>query len=324
MLRTRFTEAFEVERPVVLAPMSLHASGSLAAAVSAAGGLGTFGALHRSDSATWVHEEAARVRAATDRPFGVGFITFFLDPDDPGFAATEDEHPAVVFLSFGEPGPWVERAHAAGAKVLCQVQHLAGADEAVEAGADAIVAEGHEAGGHTGAMGTLPFVATVAARHPEVPLLAAGGIGDGRTLAAALVAGADGAVMGTAFLSCPESQEVDSAYKDLVVQSDGGDTVATHAYDVLSGMPWPAGVVDRVHRNALTARWEGREAELRARREEVALEHTAVEDEPDERAVRFGQSAAFVSEARPAGEVLRACCEQAEEVLRSRPGGLLA
>lgn len=323
MLRTRFTEAFGVEHPVVLAPMSLHASGSLAAAVSAAGGLGTFGAMHRTDSATWVHEEATRVRATTDRPFGVGFITAFLDPADAGFAATERERPAVVFLSFGDPGPWVERAHAAGAQVVCQVQHLAGADEAVEAGADAVVAEGHEAGGHTGAMGTLPFVAAVAARHPDVPLLAAGGIGDGRTLAAALVAGADGAVMGTAFLSCPESQVVDGAYKELVVRSDGGDTVATRAYDLLSGAPWPAGTVDRVHRNALTARWEGREAELRDRRDEVAAEHAAVEHEPEERPVRFGQSAAFVSGDRSAAEVLRACCEQAEALLRSRPGRVL-
>ncbi len=327
MLRTRFTEMFGLAYPLMSAPMALHSGGTLAGAVSAAGALGSFGGVHTSGDPEWIHSEVAKVRARTDRPFAIGFITDFIPFVEPLFEAALVEQPSLIALSFGDPTPWVERCKAAGCRVACQVQTQAHADLAVAAGADLLVAQGTEAGGHTGSMAMLPLLAAVAERHPGTPLLAAGGIGDGRTLAAALTAGADGAWMGTAFLATPEAIEVDDAYKELVVASDGTDTVFTHAYDIVSGFPWPEGIGERVRRNRFTDEWADREDELRQRREEVAAARPGRMDDPSQdpetREVLYGQSARFVTGVRPVAEVVHEICETAERHLRSRPGSVL-
>jgi nitronate monooxygenase len=327
MLQTRFTEMFGLSYPVMSAPMALHSGGTLAGAVSAAGALGSFGGIHLSGDPEWIHSEVAKVRARTDRAFAIGFITDFLPFAEQLFEAALTERPALIALSFGDPTPWMERCKAAGCRVACQVQTHALADLAVEAGADLLVAQGTEAGGHTGSMSLLPLLSGVAERHPGIPLLAAGGIGDGRTLAAALTAGADGAWMGTAFLTTPEAVEIDDAYKELIVASDGTDTVFTRAYDIVSGYPWPEGIGERVRRNRFTDEWAGREDELRRRREEVAATRPARRDDPSQdpetREILYGQSARFVAAPRPAEEVVRAVCDAAERQLRSRPGSLL-
>src|SRR5439155_9618190 len=241
MLSTRFTEMFGLTYPVMSAPMALHSGGTLAAAVSAAGGLGSFGGTHPVKGPEWIREEIAAIRATTDRPFAVGFITPFLPFTAPLLEAAVAERPAAVAFSFADPQPWVDEAKATGARVICQVQNYRDAELAVAAGADVLVAQGTEAGGHTGTMGLLPFLAGVVERYPDVPVLAAGGVADGRTLAAALMVGADGAWLGTAFLATPEAVEVHDLHKDFIVASDGTDTVFTRVYDIVSGMPWPAG-----------------------------------------------------------------------------------
>lgn len=314
MLRTRFTELFDIEHPVMSAPMAMHSGGTLAAAVSAAGGLGSFGGIHRTGGPAWVTAQAELVRSRTDRPFAIGFITTFLQFAEPLFDAALAARPEAIALSFGDPVPWIERVRSTGARVLCQVQTMADADIAVDAGADVLVVQGTEAGGHTGAMSLLPFLAAVASRHPAVPLLAAGGIGDGRTLAAAMVAGADGAWLGTAFLATPEAVEIGDAHKQAIVASDGGDTVFTRSYDIASGLPWPAGIGERVRRDAFTDEWAEREVELQSRRGDVTP------PEP----VLYGESAAFVDAVRPAADVVHEVCAEAERVLRSRPGEVLA
>jgi nitronate monooxygenase len=296
MLRTRFTEMFGLDHPVMSAPMALHSGGTLAAAVSAAGGLGSFGGVHPAKGPEWIQAEIAAIRAATDRPFAVGFITAFLPLfGSPLFEATLAEGPPAVALSFGDPRPRIDQARDAGARVMCQVQNYEDAALAVDAGADILVAQGTEAGGHTGTMSLLPFLAGVVARYPDVPVLAAGGIADGRTLAAALTAGADGAWLGTAFLATPEAVEVHDVHKELIVQSDGADTVFTRAYDIVSGLPWPAGIGERVRRNRFTDEWMEREAELQARREEFAHPPGRVPfgqpPEPDTDDVLYGQGA---------------------------------
>lgn len=328
MLRTRFTEMFGLEHPIMSAPMALHSGGRLAGAVSAAGGLGAFGGVHPAKGPDWIKGEIALVREVTDRPFAVGFITPFLTVFGPLFEATLAGRPDVVALSFGDPRPWLDQAKAAGARVMCQVQTYADAETAVAAGADILVAQGNEAGGHTGTMGLLPFLAGVVARYPDIPVLAAGGIGDGRTLAAALTAGADGAWLGTAFLATSEAVEVHDLSKELIVASDGGDTVFTRAYDIVSGLPWPPTIGARVRRNRFTDEWAGREAELQLRREEFARppDENPFEHPPDldRDEVAYGQSAGFVTTVRPAAEVLRTVSEEAEAILRSRSPALLA
>ncbi len=327
MLRTRFMEMFGLTYPVMSAPMALHSGGTIAAAVSAAGGLGSFGGIHPAKGPDWIRDEIAIIRARTDRPFAVGFITPFLTFAAPLFEAVVGERPAAVALSFADPRPWIDQAKASGARVICQVQNYDDAELAVVAGADVLVAQGTEAGGHTGTMSLLPFLAGVVDRYPDVPVLAAGGIGDGRTLAAALTAGADGAWLGTAFLATPEAVEVHDVHKDLIVRSDGTDTVFTRVYDIVSGLPWPAGIGERVRRNRFTDEWSGREAVLRDRREEIAppAGSNPFEQPPDPEtsAVLYGQSAGFVKAIRPAAEVLRTVSEDAERILRSRPTAIL-
>jgi nitronate monooxygenase len=318
---------FGLRHPVMSAPMALHSGGTLAAAVSAAGGLGSFGGFQPWLGPPFIEEQVAVLRKETDAPFGIGFITPFLPSTMPLFEAAVAARPAVIALSFSDPGPYVGPAKATGAAVMCQVQTMRAADEAVEAGADVLVVQGTEAGGHTGEMSLLPFLAAAVARHPGLPVLAAGGIGDGRTLAAALLAGADGAWMGTAFLATPEAVEVHDVHKNMVVASDGGDTVWTRSYDIVQGFPWPEGIGERVHRNSFTEQWTGREQELTARREEFAPADGenpfAAVPEPDRDSVLYGQSAAFVPRVRPAAEVLETVTAAAEEILRSRPAALL-
>ncbi|HZQ78677.1 MAG TPA: nitronate monooxygenase [Acidimicrobiia bacterium] len=329
MLRTRFTELFGLTYPVMSAPMALHSGGRLAGAVSAAGGLGAFGGIRPAAGPDWIAGEVEALRAvAGEAAFAVGFITAFLPMFEPLFEATLEARPAAVALSFGDPESWLDRVRKAGARTMCQVQTFEEAARAVEAGVDVLVVQGTEAGGHTGHMSLLPFLAGAAARWPEVPLLAAGGIADGRTLAAALTAGADGAWVGTAFLACPEAVEVHDLHKELIVASDGGDTVLTRAYDIVSGLPWPAGIGERTRRNRFTDEWADREAELVARRGEFARLPGAnpfgAPPDPERDEVLYGQGAGFVTAVRPAGEVLRTICDEAEAILRTRPGRLLA
>ena len=284
--------------------------------------------MHPSGDPEWIRSEIGNVRATTQRPFVIGFITDFIPFVEPLFEATLAESPAAVALSFGDPRPWVSRCRAAGVRVICQVQTVGDADLAVAAGADVLVAQGNEAGGHTGSMGLLPLLSAVVARHAGLPVLAAGGIAEGRALAAALAAGADGAWMGTAFLATPEAIEVSDEHKRLIVDSDGSDTVFTRTYDILHGYPWPVGIGERVRRNRFTDRWTDREAELDQRKGEFAdlglPGGGGFDEDLEEREVIYGQSARFVDCVRPAAEIVRSVCDEAERVLADRSRSLLS
>jgi len=321
MLRTRLTELFGIDYPLMSAPMAMHSGGKLAAAVSTAGGLGSFGGINSEKGPDWLREEIAHIRSQTDAPFGVGFITPFLPMFDGHFNAVLDERVPIVALSFGSPQPWLDKAKTAGAKVICQAQSLAHAQEAVDGGADVLIAQGNEAGGHTGIMNLLPLLVSFLDRFPKVPVLASGGIASGRALAAVLAAGADGASSGTAFLATPECVQVPEEHKRIIVESDGEDTVFTRAYDVLWGAPWPEGIAERGRRNRFTDEWTGREDEVAARRQELQARVQASVNNFEasgDRGVLYGQSAGAVHAVRPAAEVLREICDDAERILRER------
>ncbi len=312
MLRTRFTERFGVEHPIIAAPMGGLSDGRLAAAVSGAGALGSFQALHPTKRVDWVLEQIETTRAATDRPFAVGFITEFIRFDPPRFDAVLDARVPIVALSFGEPAPYIAAAHDAGSQVICQVQTVRDAVAAVDVGADAIAAQGTEAGGHTGTMGLLPLLGSVLDACPDVPVLAAGGVASGRTLAGVLAMGADAAWIGSAFIATTEASPGDERTKDLIVASDGTDTVWTRAYDILDGLPWPEGIGERVRANQFTRRWAGHEEALRTRRAEI---ERPMGPDLDERDVLYGQSAAFVHSVRPAAQVVTEIVADAERFL---------
>lgn len=263
---TRFTRAFGVAHPIACAPMALIAGGRLTEAVSAAGGLGILGGGYAgiTGSEPDLDTELAQVRS---RPFGVGFITWALAKSPASLETALAYEPDYIFLSFGDPGPFAARIHDTGAGLICQVQTLEQVAPALDAGAGVIVAQGSEAGGHGAARGTLPLVPEIAdylaGRSPDTLLLAAGGIADGRGLAASLMLGADGALVGSRFWSSAEAL-TPVAQTDRAAAASGDGTVRTTAIDALRGMPWPEPYSYRLLRNRLTDQWAGREAEARA------------------------------------------------------------
>jgi nitronate monooxygenase len=329
MIATKITKRFGLKYPIMCAPMALHSGGKLAAAVSQAGALGSFGGLHPRKAADWLLNEIAYIRSVTDAPFALGFISDFIPAFPQFFDAALEAKPPVIAFSFGNPEPWLSRAKASGATVMCQVQTMEHARNAVAAGADILVVQGNEAGGHTGRMSLLALLTQVLNKFPEVPALAAGGMASGRALAGALAAGAEGAWVGTAFLATPEAVEVSNDHKQRIVQSDGENTVYTQAFDIVEekvfGIKWPEGIAMRAYRNRFAERWHEREDELRRRINEVAPEYAQKleQRDPEETALPMGQSAAFVHDLRPAAEVVRAIGEEAERVLRERSSQLL-
>ena len=317
MLRTRFTDLLGLDYPVMSAPMSNHSGGQLAAAVSLAGGLGTFGGTN-DFGPEWLREQIAYVRSQTARPFGVGFISQLIEYNTANIEIALEERVPVFIFSFANPDPWVRRARDAGAVTICQVQSLELAQQSVDAGADALLAQGNEAGGHTGEINLLPLLVNLVERYPHLPVLAAGGITTGRALAGVLGAGAEGASLGTAMLTTPEAVEVPETFKERIILSDGQDSTFTRLYDLLGARPWPEGIAGRVYRNRLVREWDGRDAEVLARREELASDVAAARanGDPELSAVYMGQGAGHVTAIRPAAEVLRDICDGAEAILR--------
>ena len=224
-LKTRLTERLGITHPVLSAPMAFVGGGRLAAAVSGAGGLGLIGGGY--GDAGWLEEQ---FRAAGNAPVGCGFITWSLAQNPHLLDLVLEHKPAALFLSFGDPVPFGKKIADAGTLLICQVQSMADARAAVEAGAGIIVAQGAEAGGHGERRATLPFVPEVAdflaGAAPDTLLCAAGGIADGRGLAAALMLGADGVVVGSRFTAAEEAL-VFPGWHDALMAAHGDATVQT-------------------------------------------------------------------------------------------------
>ncbi len=272
MIQTRLTSMFDLQYPIVLAPMGSVSGGHLAAEVSNAGGLGMVGGGYGDPS--WLRQELARVKARTDRAWGVGFITWSIDRSRIELAL--EHQPAALMLSFGDPRPYGPLVRSAGCKLICQVQDLEGARIAQEAGADLIVAQGSEAGGHGARRATLPLVPAVVDAVAPTPVLAAGGIADGRGLAAALMLGAQGVLLGTRFYASVEALGTDEA-KRRIVAAQGAETARTRVFDIVRSLAWPTENTGRALRNGFLDRWHGREDALaKAREPEGAAYHDAV------------------------------------------------
>lgn len=272
-LSTPFTDVMSIEHPIALAPMGGSAGGALAAAVSNGGGLGLVGG-GRGDR-EWLERELAIVTARTGKPWGVGFLTWAIDIDTVDWAL--DQRPHAVMLSFGDPGRFAARVRAAGMPLIIQVTDLDEAKRAVDVGADLIVAQGAEAGGHGGRRATLPFVPVVVDLAAPTPVLAAGGIADGRGLAAALALGAAGALIGTRFQASHEAI-VPAEVRKAIVDGHGADTERTRVLDLAGGSGWPAKYTARVLRNAFVDRWRNRAEELAHDRNAHRAYRQAVDD----------------------------------------------
>ena len=258
-LSTEFTELFGVRHPIALAPMGGSAGGALAAAVSRGGGLGMLGA--GDGDREWLDRELPIVASGTDHPWGVGFLTWAIDAG--GVERALEYGPRAVMLSFGDPSPFVELIRQAGTVLIIQVTDLEEARQAVDLGADVIVAQGAEAGGHGARRGrsTLPFVPVVVDLAAPVPVLAAGGIADGRGLAAALALGAAGALIGTRFQATAEAL-VDPATTKAIIEGRGQDTERSSVLDIARDSRWPSTYSARTLGHPYLDRWRDREAEL--------------------------------------------------------------
>lgn len=266
-METPVTRLLGIRYPILLAPMGAVAGGALAAAVAQAGGFGMIGPGYLDES--WIGRE---FDAAGNAPVGIGFITWHLaqHPERLGFALARK--PAAVMLSFGDAAPFVDQIRGSGAKLIMQVQTLGDARRAAELGADLIVAQGGEAGGH-GAIGrgTLPLTAAMVDAVAPIPVVAAGGIADGRGLAAALALGAAGALVGTRFFATQEALGHPAAKAGLVT-GQGDATVRTTVFDVIRKIDWPKPFTGRALRNRTVETWHGRENELVA---DIDRQHAA-------------------------------------------------
>ena len=325
LISTRLTERFGIRHPIVCAPMGLVTGGKLAAAVSNAGGLGIVGGAY---AGTLGGEPDLETELARAKPykFGVGFITWALARAPNMLAKALKHSPFCVMLSFGDPRPFAAEIHEAAAHLICQVQLFSQIEPALEAGAAAIVVQGAEAGGHGATRSTFPFVPEAAdylkQHSPETLLIAAGGIADGRGLAAALMLGADGVLVGTRFWASAEAL-TPTSHTDKAIGVSGDGTVRTKALDALRGVPWPREYSFRILKNKLTGEWADREEEAFRAFGALSAKYAEAraQNDLDTAAVVCGEAVGLLRDRPPAAAVVNAMVSQAADLLRN--GGRL-
>ncbi|WP_328396255.1 NAD(P)H-dependent flavin oxidoreductase [Nocardia sp. NBC_00416] len=318
MLSTPWSRETGLRVPIVNAPMGGVAGGRLAAAVTAAGGLGMIG----MGSTGTVSRLTGELESLGDisGPFGIGLVDW-VRAREPGLLdAALAARPALIAIGFTEDFSWVDRVHRHGVATATQVYDAEHAWRAA-AGVDVIVARGAEGGGHGApTLATLPLLDAVL-DAVDVPVLAAGGISSGRTLAAVLAAGAAGAWLGTRLSISTEALTPDRT-REALLRAHGTDTLTTRVFDIGQNLPWPPRYPSRVLRNDFTRRWAGREndvADATAARDALAAAMAA--DDPAVAPVDAGQGVGMLTESRPAGRIIDELCSVAERALRSWAAG---
>jgi nitronate monooxygenase len=318
-IRTSLTKRLGISHPILLAPMDVVSDARLTAAVSAAGGLGILGGGYGDEQ--WLARELDLL-ANFQTSFGVGFITWSMAKQPKLLDLALERKPAAVMLSFGDPAPFVDRIKRAGAILICQIQSIALAKQAAASGADILVAQGTEAGGHGASRGLISLVPEVVdAVGTEIPVVASGGIADGRGLAAALMLGAAGILMGTRFYATPEAAGADAA-KNRIRAATGDDTLRSIVFDISRRNVWPAPFTGRCLRNTHSERWYGREVELMRHLDEEAARYGAARTDGDfdVAAVIAGESAGLIREISSARDIVDRIVREAATLLaRGRP-----
>jgi nitronate monooxygenase len=310
-ISTRLTELLRVEHPIMLAPMDIVADGKLAATVTAAGGFGIIGGGYGNEA--WLARE---LDAAGRARVGVGFITWSMARNPRLLDIALERKPAAIMLSFGDVKPHVEKIKRAGALMICQIQTVEQARDAIENGAEVLVAQGAEAGGHGHSRGTFALVPAVVDVARGTPVAAAGGGADGRGLAAALMLGADGALVGTRFYATQEAMGPHAA-KERIVSASGDKTIRSILFDIARRNVWPAPYTGRVLRNEFSERWRGREAELIQHQADEAARYDKAREGGDfnTAAVIAGEGVDMISDIPPAKEVVERMVKEASALL---------
>lgn len=314
-LVTRLTQRLGIAHPILSAPMALAGGGALAAAVTRAGGLGLIGGGY--GDADWLEGQFA---AAGNTQVGCGFITWSLAKQPHLLDSVLAHRPAALMLSFGDPLPFAGKIADAGIPLICQCQSIAHVRQALAAGAAIIIAQGAEAGGHGHRRGTFPFVPEaadlIAREAPDTLLLAAGGVADGRGLAAALMLGADGVLVGTRFWASREAL-VHTNHHAAAIAATGDGTIRTSLPDIARGLDWPKPFDIRVSDNDFTRKWTGREAEFKAALADESERYRAAFAGGDRQnaAVIFGEAAGLIEDIPPAGEIVERMVSEAAALL---------
>jgi len=323
MIHTRLCDLLKIAHPVVLGGMGSATTAPLVAAVSNAGGFGTLGT--SAFNARTLASEIAAIHERTEKPFGINHLLFQIQEEM--FAVTLRAKPVVVAFAWARKDQnlrdYFQRAHDAG----CKVMHMAGEVQeglrAAEAEADVIVAQGTEAGGHVGWMSSLPLVPMMVKAVAPLPVLAAGGIADGHGLAAALALGAEGVLLGTRFMATPEAP-IHGNFKQVIVKSDGHDTVLTEIPDLVSQRVWP-GAMSRAQRNRFIERWAGREWAIRQNASTLGKELAAARavGDIDNASLSFGQDAGLIDSIKTVHDVVRDIVAEAEQIISGRLTSLI-
>ena len=316
-LTTPLTRLVGVHHPILLAPMDVVAGARLVRAVSNAGGFGILGGGYGEQS--WLEQETAKLKDFS-APFGIGFITWSLAkrPELLDIALTGRPH--AIMLSFGDPKPFAQRIKAAGALLICQVQDEDMADRALDAGADILIAQGTEAGGHGASRTTLDVVpAIVDLAAGRVPVVAAGGIADGRGLAAMLMLGASGVLLGTRFYASEEADGAEEA-KRRICAAKSGETLRGVIFDFSRNIVWPAPFTGRCLLNDHARRWTGREVELLQQGHAVVPDYMAARAAGnfDVAAVIAGEAVGLIHDIPPAAEIVYRIAGEAEQIMLGR------
>jgi nitronate monooxygenase/enoyl-[acyl-carrier protein] reductase II len=321
MLSTPLCELFGIEVPIILAPMGSATSAEFAAAVSNQGGLGCIGSLFRTTAA--IKRDIDLVRKLTNRPYAINHIPQLLDRE--AFQHTLAARPAVISFALGDPGNLVRQARDAGARVMVQVTTVAQAVQAAERGVDVIIAQGGEAGGYGGDIGTMALVPQVVDAVSPIPVVAAGGIFDGRGIAAALMLGAVGVNLGTRFLASMESP-IPHEWRQAIIAAKSEDTMKAEVLNDISPLPGTAGyntVLRSLHTRFLDE-WSAKREEARRERDRLRgqLVSTHQAGRQHETLLTAGQTAGGIKEILPVAEIMRRLIAEAEAALLHRQGRL--
>jgi enoyl-[acyl-carrier protein] reductase II len=318
MLKTSLCDVLGIDVPIILAPMGSASTAEFAAAVSNQGGLGSIGSLFRS--ATAVKRDIDVVRELTNRNFAVNHIPPTLDAD--AFRHTLAARPAVISFALGDPGDLVRQAHDVGSKVIVQITTVAQAIEAAERGVDVIIAQGGEAGGYGGSVSTMTLVPQVVDAVSPIPVVAAGGIFDGRGIAAALMLGAVGVNLGTRFLASKEAP-IEDEWKYAIAAARSEDTVKVDVLNDIRPLPGTGGygTVLRSLHTPFIDKWSANREEARRERERLWAEmaERAQAGRRHETFLTAGQTAGGIKEILPVAEIMRQLIAETEIALRRAP-----
>src|SRR5215468_7626177 len=316
-ITTPLTTLLGIEHPILLAPMDVIAGARLTMAVSEAGGLGILGGGYGDGD--WLIAETAKLKGFR-HPFAIGFITWSFAKRPELLDIALSAKPRAIMLSFGDPAPFAARIKQAGALLICQVQSEDMAKQALDAGADFLIAQGTEAGGHGASRTTLDIVpAIVDLVAGRVPVAAAGGIADGRGLAAMMMLGAAGVLLGTRFYASVECDGPEEGKKRICAASSG-NTIRSIIFDVSRNNVWPAPFTGRCLLNDHARRWMGREVELMQNVREVAAEYAAAKAAGNFEiaAVIAGEAIGLIHDIPRAGEIVERITLEAEQILSGR------